>query len=143
MLEGLNGQTIRVNGSVLGFESLNEFVLESKGTDSPFALLQSQEDKNIGFIVASPFTFFKDYTFELDAADKEQLALTSPEQALILGIITVRDPFTQSTMNLVAPVVVNITTMNAKQIVLSPHYEYSTKTAIFELNRDVSGDESC
>lgn len=141
MFNNLHGQTFHFNGSVLAFEALNEFVLESVGEDSPFAVLQSQEDANIGFVVASPFTFFKDFAFELDEHDKEELGLTEQHDALILGFITLQDPFQQSTMNLVAPLVINISNSKGKQIVLPPKYEYSTKTPLFHHGLDKGGTE--
>ena len=131
MLRELDGKIIDMNGSVLGFTQFRHFELRHMGEDSPFAYLQCVEDEDVGFVVASPFSFFSDYEFELPEAEKNLLKLTRPEEALVLGIITLKQPFEESTMNLIAPIVINVNERIGRQIVLPPKYDFGTKHRLF------------
>ncbi|WP_088833312.1 flagellar assembly protein FliW [Paenibacillus tyrfis] len=131
MLEQLNGKAFNLNGSILAFENYNQYTLQHiEGTE--FAYFQSLDDENIGFVVGVPFVHFKDYTFELSQDDIAQLGLSSEEEALVLCIVTVREPFEFSTMNLMAPIIINIQNLNGRQIVLPPKYDYNIKTPLFD-----------
>ncbi|GIP47431.1 Flagellar assembly factor FliW [compost metagenome] len=129
-LSVIHGQKISMNGSLLGFEYLNEFTIFPFEENPMFALLQSDEDDFIGFIVATPFSLFETYQFEISDIDKERINLENSEDALVLGILTIGEKFEESTMNLVAPIVVNIKNMKGIQLVLPPTYEYITKAPI-------------
>ncbi|WP_152396370.1 flagellar assembly protein FliW [Paenibacillus guangzhouensis] len=130
MLQQLDGKIIYLDGTLLGLESLNQFAIRSIEGNPLFALLQSEEEDGVGLVVASPFHFFKEFAFEISEQEKEQLQLERHEDALVLGILTLRDPFKSSTMNLMAPIVVNIANMKGMQLVLPPKYEYSARTPI-------------
>ncbi|WP_018754753.1 flagellar assembly protein FliW [Paenibacillus terrigena] len=132
MLQELDGKIIQLDGTLLGFESLNQFTIRTIEGNPLFALLQSEEEEGVGLVVASPFNFFKEFTFEIPEQEKEQLQLEQHEDALVLGILTLRNPFKSSTMNLMAPIVVNIANMRGMQLVLPPKYDYSARTPISE-----------
>ncbi|MDQ0872148.1 flagellar assembly factor FliW [Paenibacillus sp. V4I3] len=144
MFNYLNGKTISFNGTILGFKELDIFELEIIDANGPFAYLKSIEEESIGFVVANPFTFFKEYSFELDEKDKTWLQINNHEEVLVLGIITLKDPFENSTMNLVAPLVININHLAGSQIVHAPSKGYSTQTPLFpKLNEKGIEGESC
>lgn len=127
MLKDLYGQVIHFQGSLLGFKELDAFEIQPVDENGLFAYLLSLEEPEIGFVVTSPFSFYRDYSFELDQNTIDELGLKSHEEAQILTIITLQEPFKASTLNLLAPVVVNVSNWTARQIVLPPHYNYKTK----------------
>lgn len=127
MLKELNGQVIQLQGSLLGFKQLNEFMIQSVDDEGIFAYLQSQEEEQVGFVVTSPFSFYKDYSFELDSATIEELGTKTHEDVMVMAILTLQEPFKLSTANLLAPIVFNINNGIARQLVLPPHYRYTTK----------------
>jgi flagellar assembly factor FliW len=60
-----------------------------------------------------------DYVVPLSEAEAQDLAIQEPSDALILALVVIpRDPL-RMTANLAGPVVVNIKTLKARQIVLS------------------------
>lgn len=124
---------VRFQGSILGFEKLDEFMISVLEEDSPFAHLQSLQDHNIGFLVANPFVFYPDYTFEIEEKDQTSLKLQSLEDVVVYNTVTVREPFTKSTINLLAPLVVNIHKGEARQIVLPPKSSYGTAEPLFQV----------
>lgn len=131
MLGFLNEQVVRFGGKILGFEEHDEFQLTVVEENGPYAYLQSLTDENIGFLVAAPFAFYQNYSFELEDHDKNYLGLDNAEEAAVLSIVTIHEPFTDSTLNLLAPLVINYRTGQAMQIVLPPKSNYGTKEPLF------------
>ncbi|OGX60622.1 MAG: hypothetical protein A2189_04935 [Paenibacillus sp. RIFOXYA1_FULL_44_5] len=127
VLNLLNNQTINLRGSLLGFEQLYHFQLSRVDEQSPFVYLQSLDEENIGFLAVSPFEFFQDFALTLSESDKKELNIDNPEQVLVLGLITMKEPFILSTINLLAPLVIHIEQQHGKQIILSEHYQAKTQ----------------
>ena len=50
---------------------------------SPFLLLSSVEDPDVGFVVVPPWVFYPEYEFELDTGTAERLGLTAAEDAVV------------------------------------------------------------
>jgi flagellar assembly factor FliW len=132
MLSILNDKIIDLSNSVLGFDKFNRYIVKVVEEEGKYAFLNSTDEGEIGFIVASPFSFFTDFAFELSESTMKELNIASPEDVLVFGIITLNDPFDKSTMNLLAPIVINFTSLEGRQIVLPSKYNYSTKTPLYK-----------
>lgn len=148
MLHLLDGKKINLNGTLLGYKQLSQFSLNVISEDGIYGYLQSLEEESLGFIVASPFTFYKEYSFELSETEQQALNIESAEDVMVLGIIRLKEPFPASTMNLLAPILVNISNGKGQQIVLPTKYEYETKTPLFQSRQQApehedGGDEQC
>ncbi|MFL1994946.1 flagellar assembly protein FliW [Lysinibacillus irui] len=103
---------------LLGLEEHKKFILLPISEEHPLVLLQSVEQAEIGFVVAYPFAFKKDYTFELSEEDLEQLQIENEEDILTYAVVTIKETLQESTINLLAPLVINIDKKYGKQIVL-------------------------
>ena len=103
---------------LLGLEDDKKFVLLPIDADLPLALLQSIEHVEIGFVVAYPFAFKKDYSFDISEEDRLQLQIDKEEDVLTYSIVTMKESFQESTINLLAPVIINVGKKRGKQIVL-------------------------
>ncbi|MFY0520183.1 flagellar assembly protein FliW [Lysinibacillus sp. UGB7] len=103
---------------LLGLEEEREFVLLPIDADLPLALLQSVQHVEIGFVVAYPFAFKQNYSFDISEEDREQLQIEKQENVLPYAIVTMKETFQDSTINLLAPVILNIEKKRGKQIVL-------------------------
>jgi len=101
-----------------GFEDIKEFIILPLEKESPFAILQSIKQQEIGFVVAFPFVFKQDYAFDLAEEDKEELQIESPDDLITYTIVTLKEPFNNSTINLQAPVLINHQQKIGKQLVL-------------------------
>ncbi|WP_227394290.1 flagellar assembly protein FliW [Jeotgalibacillus aurantiacus] len=104
-----------------GFEGEKQFVILSFEENSVFYVLQSVNNEALAFIVTDPFSFYKEYEIKLDDAVTHALQLEKPEQSMVYVILTVRDPFKETTANLQAPLVLNTTNRKAKQIILNDY----------------------
>ncbi|UGB30437.1 flagellar assembly protein FliW [Metabacillus sp. B2-18] len=114
-----------------GFIDERKFVLLPLEENSPYYIMQSVTTIELGFIVTDPFSFFKDYEFDLTSNEKEALKIGDESTIQVLTILSLRDPFTDTTANLQAPIVVNHSEMLAKQIILNKT-SYTTKHRLFQ-----------
>ena len=101
-----------------GLENIVEFVILPLENESPFAILQSIKETEIGFVIAVPFIFKENYEFDLLEDDKEELKIETSDDLIIYTIVTLKDPFNSSTINLQAPLLINHNKRLAKQLVL-------------------------
>jgi len=101
-----------------GFEQDKRFILIGlEGLDG-FACLQCVDRGDLGFIIVDPFVFFPDYEFNLPDAEAKQLGVEKPGDLSVWTIVTIRDRLESATVNLVAPVVLNVRTRFGKQVIL-------------------------
>ena len=101
-----------------GFEHLHQFVfLEIEG-ELPMRLMKSVEDEEISLLVVNPFFIYPEYEWELLDAPKEELFIQSELDIEIWSIITVSPEPLKSTINLMAPLVLNINKQVGKQLIL-------------------------
>lgn len=107
-----------------GFEEYTKFVFYKH--DEQFSLLQSVENEQLAFIVTNPFIFFKDYEFELQTSEREELLIEGLDEVDIISIVTWGEEPAMVTTNLVAPIVLNINKRLGKQVVLNNSH-YTTK----------------
>ncbi|MCG6794628.1 MULTISPECIES: flagellar assembly protein FliW [Geobacillus] len=112
-----------------GFADKKRFVLLPLA-DTPFVILQSVETPALGFVLIEPFSYFPTYEFELDEATVEQLNIESERDVAVYVILTVADPFHETTANLQAPVVINVHKRLGKQVILT-NPPYKTKHRLF------------
>lgn len=113
-----------------GFIDERKFVLLPLEENSPYYIMQSATTIELGFVVTDPFSFFKDYEFDLTSNEKEALKIGNESTIQVLTILSLRDLFTDTTANLQAPIVVNHSEMLAKQIILNKT-NYTTKHRLF------------
>ncbi|MFJ6264924.1 flagellar assembly protein FliW [Lysinibacillus xylanilyticus] len=109
---------------LLGLEDEKKFVILPIDADLPLAILQSVEHTEIGFVVAYPFAFKKDYSFDISEDDRDQLQIEKEEDVLTYSIVTMKETFQESTINLLAPLIVNMDKKCGKQIVLQDNKSY-------------------
>lgn len=123
-------EVITFEGGLPGLPDYEKYALLSLDADLPLALLQSTDESQVGFIVAFPFAFKQDYAFDLTEEDKESLQIEQEEEVLTYSIVTLKEIFTDSTLNLLAPVVINTKKKLGKQIILSNSDKYPLRYPI-------------
>ncbi|MEC3882775.1 flagellar assembly protein FliW [Halobacillus sp. HZG1] len=106
-----------------GFESYHSFVLLPVDELGTYFALQSVEEAGLSLIVTNPYHFYKDYEFDIE---EEKLGIMRTEDVAVYNVVTLRDPFDESTLNLQAPIVMNTAVGKAKQLILNQP-EYNTK----------------
>lgn len=112
-----------------GLEDYREFFLNPMEDDSPFFYLSSTSQPEIGLLLVNPFFVFSDYEFDLDDKVVDQLGITSPDQLVVLCTVNTSRGIASATVNLLAPIVINIELKQARQVVLNDR-RYSLRTPL-------------
>lgn len=121
-------EVIRFQTGIPGFIEEKEFcILPIEGTE--LFVLQSIHTQNVAFIITDPFSIFPQYEFDLPQESIENLEIESEKDIAIFVILTVKDPFQETTANLQAPVIINQHKKQGKQIILT-NTNYQTKHKI-------------
>lgn len=100
---------------IFGFENYTRFVFLHDQDNSHIAWLQSLEDENLCFIVVDPEVVVDTYHPELPA---ETAALLGGEDCMLWLIMVVAQKFSESTVNLKSPIVLNPASRQAAQVLL-------------------------
>ncbi|MNN82214.1 Flagellar assembly factor FliW [compost metagenome] len=98
--------------------------------------MKSLEDPNISFLLTSPFQWYQEYTLELDEALKKKLQLEKPEDTLVLCIVTIKGSLVSSTINLLAPLIINVNELMGTQYVFHGQTNYRTNSSLVTGTQD-------
>jgi len=129
-------KVVRFEDGIPAFEDEHEFLIIPYDEESPYVFLQSLSTPDLAFLMTMPFVFFPEYEFELDDDSQEKLAIKEQEEMLIYTFLTIPNgKVSEMTANLMAPVVVNTTNMQARQIVLDKS-RYTTKHRLFPKDKE-------
>lgn len=111
-----------------GFDEETDFALIAMN-ETPFWYLQSTKSKGLSFLLGDPFIFYPYYEFELPDEEAEELGIDS--EIIVRCVITLKEQVEHSTINLLAPIVLNPIVRFAKQIVLH-RAPYHTKHSLLQ-----------
>ena len=93
---------------LIGFEECRDFVLLPVSEDSPFLLLQSLDDPRLGFLVADPYPFVKEYQIQIDVPQRLVLQLEREGQQAVLVTVTIpKNEPEKAKLNLSGPIILN------------------------------------
>jgi flagellar assembly factor FliW len=104
---------------LVGFPLLTSFRLFEPKDGYPIKFLQSVEREDVSFTCIDVKAIKPDYVVPLTDDEAQGLALHQPADALILALLAIPEDPKGMTANLAGPLVVNIRTMQARQIVLN------------------------
>jgi len=121
-------QKISFPEGILGFEFIKEYYLLDMD-DSPFYCLQAAEERHIAFILIQPDFFMDDYKLMISEGDLSALGIKDPDEILDFAIVTIPERTEDMTANLQGPVVINRSTLEARQII-SLHESYTVRHPI-------------
>ena len=122
---------VHFENGIPAFEEEHEFLIIPYDEESPYVFLQSLSTPDLAFLMTIPFVFFPDYEFEIDDETLASLGIRDQEELLIYALLTLPGgKVGDMTANLMAPVVINTTNMQARQVVLD-RSRYTTKHRLF------------
>ncbi len=124
-------KVVRFEQGIPAFEDEHEFLIIPYDEASPYVFLQSLSTPDLAFLMTMPFIFFPEYEFEVDDDSLARLGIKGQDELLIYVLLTLPGGRVQEmTANLMAPVIINTTNMQARQIVLDKS-RYNTKHRLF------------
>jgi len=102
-----------------GFDDIHEYgIIRSEEPESPFSWIQALDDPGLAFALVDPFAVKKDYDFELKAEYARALEIEDINQVVVFAVVVVPVDTAKISMNLKAPIIVNIRNKKAAQIIL-------------------------
>lgn len=113
-----------------GLEEYREFIILQLSESYPVVWMQSTQDAAVCLPVIDSFLAAPDYTFNLSDEDVADLELTGPEDLHVLSVVVIPEEMEGMTMNLAAPIIVNMKSRMARQVILSGG-EYNVRYPVF------------
>ncbi len=123
---------IRMEMGVLGFPNEKDYALIQTADGSGFYWLQAVTRPDLAFVVCDPRLFVPDYRAPIKTEELEQIGLGDPDGAQLFVIVNKVDDLLVG--NFQGPLVINMETRQAKQLVLSDK-RYSTRHPLMRLPR--------
>lgn len=111
-------QIINIADGLFGFEAYKKFALIDSEYP-PFIWLQSLEDQSLAFLIVDPFLVCADYEADIDDETLTKLGVETPEDILLMVIITIPADDSGVTANLAGPLVINKRNNKCAQVILS------------------------
>lgn len=119
-----------------GFEYLRKFRIEDVNNSKDYKIIRSLEE-DISFSAVLPFNIYDEYEIDLTEEIVKELEIKHPTDVLVLNIITLGKTLEESTVNLKAPVIINVSNNMAKQFIIQCD-TYYTKHLLIRRNQNVS-----
>lgn len=112
-------ERVHFAAGLFGFEEEKDFyLLPFEGSGGSLLCFQSAATPALAFVAVNPFSFKPDYAPQLAAAELEELGVERSEDLCFYTLCVVRNPVSDSTVNLRCPVAVNEDTRQAMQVIL-------------------------
>lgn len=115
---------------ILGFEDSRKFVLLDVPKNDLFKILQDVERKYVSFVIAVPWDIQGGYDIYIPDDDLLRIKIQTKEQVLVMNIVTMPEAVEKSTINLLAPLVMNVESRLGRQFVLSDG-RYTTRHPLY------------
>jgi flagellar assembly factor FliW len=125
-----NEEVILFKEGLPGFTKFTKYILVENEELKPFSLLQSIEKADIAFIIVSPETFKHDYKVIASVEELENIAIEKTESARIFSLVTMSERKEDVTMNLKAPIIINMEKKLGAQIILKQN-DYDIEYKMF------------
>ncbi len=111
---------IHFEEGLIGISDKKGFLLIEKEDFKPFSYLQSVDDGTFILIVINPLMVEKDFQFNILVDDLLAVGLNDqdPENLSLLAIVIFSNKIEDITVNLKAPILINIKSKKAKQVIL-------------------------
>jgi flagellar assembly factor FliW len=93
-----------VKGNILGFE--NTMNVEITEIDELFSTMKDCDNKDISFTLVNPYKL-REYSFDLPRDIKVLQSINEKSNASVYNIMIVQNPLENSTVNFLAPIIVN------------------------------------
>jgi len=118
MSEASDVPVIEMRGGLLGFPDMTRFALIKMNDEGLVYRLQSLESEAVNFVVVPAMPFFPNYSPVVDDDVADRFNLAAGADVLVLLIVTLGESFKQSTVNLMAPVLLDPAGQVAEQVII-------------------------
>ena len=135
-VEILEDEVLTFEHGLPGFEDEKKFVILEIGGNKNFKVLQSIMTEKLAFIVTNPYNLLDNYSFDLEESIVYSLQITDEQEVAVLAIVSLKESLASSTVNLKAPIIININKNIAKQVILN-NEDYPIRYVISHGSKEV------
>lgn len=111
-------QLVTFPDGIMGFEQYKKYALINSEYE-PFIWLQSLDDANLAFLLVDPFLICSEYEADIDDASLKHIGIQSPEDLVVMTIVTIPSDGSAITANFLGPIVINRKNNKCIQVVLN------------------------
>ncbi|MCQ2522996.1 MAG: flagellar assembly protein FliW [Lachnospiraceae bacterium] len=126
---------INFENGIIGFPELTDFALihdSDKGDNVGIRWMQSVQEPNFAMPVIDPLIVRPDYNPVVDEDVLKPVGNVDPDELLVLSTVTVPKDIKKMTVNLRGPIVINVTSRKAVQIILDSD-DYEVKFPVYDI----------
>ncbi len=124
---------IHFDEGLIGIPDKTKFLLIEKEDFKPFSYLQSVDDPTFILIVVNPMLIEKEYKFSIFRGDLEAIDIKDENDFSLLSIVIFAQKVQDITINLKAPLLINVHTKQALQVILQ-NDDYSVEEPLMKAN---------
>ncbi|MEN4045636.1 flagellar assembly protein FliW [Sulfurimonas sp. NWX367] len=126
-----------VKGEILGF--VNTRQVDINEIDELFSIMKDSQNPGISFTLVNPY-MLREYPFEIPEKTKELLKITDNSEISVFNILLIQKPLEKSTINFLAPIIINHDNNTLAQIVLEPKQnpDYGMAESIESFKKETS-----
>jgi Uncharacterized protein conserved in bacteria len=143
-IEYEENSTLDFETGLPGFENIRKYIiLNSPEEQSIFKWLQSVDEPALAFAIVNPFDIRKDYDFDICDEDEDFLGIDNAEDVAVYSILVVPEDLSKVSINLKAPIIINVQNRKGKQIVLDTDKYTVRHYLLEELSRQEVAVNAC
>ena len=131
---------INMEQGIIGFPDLKQFTLifdSERREKSGIMWLQSMDDGDVSIPVMAPSDLIADYNPTVNYELLEFLGELTPDNTYVLVTVTVPQKIEDISVNLKAPIIINMSTNKGCQIIVED--DYAVRHKIYDLIKDGKG----
>ena len=106
-----------VRGTILGFEDTQNVKIDV--IDELFHTMTDTNNKNISFTLVNPY-LLREYSFDVPIDIKILLEINKDTKLSVYNILMIQNPLENSTINFLAPIIINHDNNKLAQFILDP-----------------------
>ena len=106
-----------VKGEILGF--VNTKQVDISEIDELFSTMKDTQNNGISFTLVNPY-LLREYSFDVPSDIKILLDINADSKISVYNILLIQKPLEKSTINFLAPIIINHDNNTLAQIVLEP-----------------------
>jgi len=106
-----------VKGEILGF--VNTKQVDINEIDELFSTMIDKQNEGISFTLVNPY-ILREYSFDIPTKTKNLLNINNNSKISVYNILLIQKPLEKSTINFLAPIIINHDNNTLAQIVLEP-----------------------
>ncbi|MCR4679486.1 MAG: flagellar assembly protein FliW [Lachnospiraceae bacterium] len=139
------GKIIHFEKGIIGFPEYCDYALihdSEQGNNAGIRWMQSIDEPGFALPVMDPLIVTEDYNPEVDDEVLKPIGKIDPEEILVLVTVTVPKDLKKMSVNLRAPIVINVTERKAVQIILEDD-SYKVKFPIYDILDSRKKEATC